>query len=65
MKTLERIRKILARRPGEKKEDDLWVTGSGLVHVPEGRLNEIRKVIAEHHAREAERAKMLASVRRV
>ncbi len=65
MKTLERIRKTLVRRRGEKKEDDLWVTGSGLVYVPKGRLNEIRKVIAEHHAQETERAKMLAYVRRV
>ncbi|MDV3293154.1 MAG: hypothetical protein LYZ70_02680 [Nitrososphaerales archaeon] len=62
---MNRIRKFLAGKPGKKEEDGLWVTGSGLVYIPPGRLNEISKVVAEHHAQEAERAKILASVRRV
>jgi hypothetical protein len=45
--------------------DDLIVIGSSLVHVPRARLNEISKVIQEHHGQEAERARLLGFVRRV
>jgi hypothetical protein len=62
---LEGIRKLFGKGQGEKKQEDVWVTGSGLVHVPAGRLSEIPKVIAEYHLQEAERARVLASVRRV
>jgi len=61
---MESIRKLFARRNGEGKSERVWVTGSGLVHVPEGRLSEIPKVIAEHHLQEAERARLVASIRR-
>lgn len=40
------------------------VAGSGLVDVPQGRLNEIPKVIQEHHVQEAERVRLLGYIRR-
>jgi hypothetical protein len=58
------IGKLLARLViGESKDKGYYVTGSGSVHVPKDRLSEIPKVIAEHHALEAERAKQLAMAR--
>ena len=52
--------KLLKRFP---KEAEIYVTGSGLVNVPLGRVNEVSKVITEFHAREAERAMALAGSR--
>jgi hypothetical protein len=62
---METIRKLFAMGRSEKKNEEMWVTGSGLVYVPEGRMSEIPKVIAEHHLQEAERARVIASIRRV
>jgi hypothetical protein len=59
-----RIRKLLARLGvGQTADKEPYVTGSGLVRVPKARLAEIPKVIGEHHALEAERAKLLAMAR--
>ena len=41
-----------------------YVTGSGLVLVPVERANEIPRLIAEHHAREAQLERTMAWVRR-
>lgn len=59
---MEGIRKLFAKGRVERK--DYLVHGSGLVSVPEYRMTEIPNVIAEHHLREAELARVLASVRR-
>jgi hypothetical protein len=61
---MDTIRKLFARKNGDGKKEQLWVTGSGLVYVPEGRLSEIPRVIAEYHLHEAERARLVASIRR-
>jgi hypothetical protein len=61
---VERIRRIFARGSSEKELEGLLVTGSGLVYVPKGRINEIPKVIAEHHLREVERAMTMGSMKR-
>lgn len=61
---MESTRRLLAGKNGDAESERVWVTGSGLVHVPEGRLSEIPKVIAEHHLQEAERARLVASIRR-
>ncbi len=58
------MRKLLARlRTRLEGDQSLYVTGSGLVNVPRDRMNEIPKIIAEHHALDAERAKQLAAAR--
>jgi hypothetical protein len=44
-------------------DGDIIVHGSGIVRVPQGRLNEIPKVIREHHLQEAERARLLGLAR--
>ena len=51
---LAAVRKKVNARPKE-----VYVHGSGLVHVPKDRLNEIPKVIAEYHRLESERAKQI------
>ncbi len=51
-----------AKKP---KNEEFYVTGSGLVPVPKGRINEIEKVIQEHHRSEAEQAKRVALARRM
>ena len=48
----------------QRNGDNFTVAGSGLVDVPQGRLNEIPKVIEEHHVQEAERARLLGYTRR-
>ncbi len=56
-----RISKLLGRlRKTGSIEREYYVTGSGLVHVPKERLNEIPKIIGEHHKLEAERARQVA-----
>jgi hypothetical protein len=62
---METIRKLFGMGRSEQKNEQMYVTGSGLVYVPEGRMSEISKVIAEHHLQEAERARVIASIRRV
>jgi hypothetical protein len=58
------ISKLLAKLGiGGRADGEYYVTGSGLVNVPKDRLTEIPKVIGEHHALEAERAKQLAPTR--
>ncbi len=47
------------RNPGKEH----YVTGSGLVHVPEARLTEVPKIIGEFHAFEADRAAQPAKAR--
>ena len=44
---------------------ELWVAGSNLIPVPATRVNEIHKVVQEHHGREAKIAKLAALARRV
>ena len=61
---MESIRKLFARKNGGNEGEQFYVTGSGLVPVPEGRMSEIPQVIAEHHLQEAERARLIASIRR-
>ena len=58
------IRKLLARLGiGKRAGKKYYVTGSGLVNVPNDRQTEIPKVIGEHHSLEAERVKRLAMAR--
>jgi len=57
------LRGIKHRDVKTAHEKGLYVTGSGLVRVPEARLNEIPKVVEEHHKLEAERAMQLARAR--
>jgi len=59
-KTLERFLMAL-----QSNGDNIMVSGSGLVRVSQGRLNEIPKVIQEHHDQEARRAMQQGCVRRV
>ena len=58
-KTLEKALKALRSDGG-----NITVLGSGLVHVPQGRLNVIPKIILEHHVQESERAKLEGYIRR-
>ncbi len=51
-------------KPSVQPSGEIYVMGSGLVRVPPGRVNEIPKVIQEHHEREAERARWLLWARR-
>ncbi len=53
-------------KPSVQPSGEIYVMGSGLVYVPEDRLNEIPEVIREHHKMEANLAMltvMLASRR--
>jgi hypothetical protein len=55
----------LARRLRQafgSKESGVYVTGSGPVWVPEARLSEIPRVIAEYHRGEAEEASKIAKL---
>ena len=61
---MDGIRKLFAKIAGKGKKGGYWVRGSGFVNVPENRLSEIPKVIAEYHTREAERARPFSSIRR-
>jgi hypothetical protein len=47
----------LARKLGAVigKDDGVYVTGSGPVKVPNARLHQIPKVVAEHHGENAKR----------
>ncbi len=48
------------------KKPELYVTGSGLVWVPQDRLGEIPSVVSERHAFDAERALLIGTqMRRV
>jgi len=49
----------LLRKKEGKKEETYYVRGSGWIQVPKDRLNEIPKVIREHHEMEARRARYL------
>lgn len=42
----------------------LYVTGSGLIPIPEERLKEIPRAIQEHHLEELNRAKIIGHLRR-
>lgn len=59
-KALERFVKALQSNGG-----NITVSGSGLVHVPQGQLNEIPKIIQKHHDQEAERTRLQGYVRRL
>ncbi len=48
---------------GRRAGTERYVTGSGLVNVPNDRVAEIHKVISEHHALEAEMTRRLAMAR--
>ena len=48
----------------QRNRYSFMVAGSGLVDVPQGRLNEIPKVIQERHVQEAERVRLLGYIRR-
>jgi RNase P/RNase MRP subunit p29 len=56
---MSKFRKALERfvMALQSNGDNIMVSGSGLVHVPQRRLNEIPKVIQEHHDQEARRAR--------
>ena len=56
---------ISSKVPAAKHSEHYYVAGSGLVYVPADRLNEIPRVIVEHHQRDLERIRLHASVRRV
>jgi hypothetical protein len=47
------LRKMLQRLLGVK-EEKIYVRGSGYVHIPVARTNEIPKVIAEFHTRDCQ-----------
>jgi hypothetical protein len=49
----------------EKKSQTVYVKGSGLVPVPVSQINEVPKIIAEHHANEVERLMRLAKYRKM
>lgn len=49
----------MKQREIESKRQGFWVRGSGLVYIPEGRAQEITKVIEECHKREAQRDSLL------
>jgi len=55
----------MKQRNNESKELGFWVRGSGLVHIPKDRANEVPKVIEEHHRLEAQRDKQLLYSRRI
>jgi hypothetical protein len=57
------IGQALAKLFRSAANEEIYVTGSGLVNVPLGRINEVSKVVAEFHSREAEKAKALAGLR--
>jgi hypothetical protein len=57
-----RIKELMAKLKAQAGgRQAYYVTGSGLVNVPTDRMTEIPRIIAEHHALEAERAKQLAA----
>ena len=59
------VRKLLGKLSKEKAtRKQYYVSGSGLVSVPEGRLGEIKGVVEEHHKLELQRARLAASARR-
>jgi hypothetical protein len=59
MGRLRRLARRLSQAFGSKGPG-VYVTGSGPVWVPEARLREVPRVIAEHHRSEAEGALRLA-----
>lgn len=54
----------MKQRKTELKEQGFWVRGSGLVYIPRDRVNEIPRVIGEHHRLEAQRDRLLLYSRR-
>jgi len=61
------VRKALAmilRAITRKDNHGFYVTGSGPIRVPNARLHEIPKVIAEHHTDQAKRELLRALMRR-
>jgi hypothetical protein len=65
MQVVRKIGRLLGRLSGASgEEDEFYVSGSGLVHVPHSRLQEIPRLIQEHHQLESENARRLSLVRR-
>jgi hypothetical protein len=61
-----KVGKLLGRISKAVNGDrEVYVTGSGLVHIPITRLSEIPKVIRDHHDQEREKILMLMRLRRV
>jgi hypothetical protein len=66
-KKMEKFRNALKklRKAFHVENEGYWVTGSGLVLIPKGRVNEIPKAIAEYYAQEVKHTMLVASMRRV
>ncbi len=54
----EKMSNLLRKRTEEKEPEKYYVKGSGWLPVPKDRLNEIPKVIQEHHEWEARRDRL-------
>lgn len=51
--------KMKKQKEIELKKQGFWVRGSGLVYISKDRVNEIPKVVAEHHRQEAQRDQLI------
>jgi len=54
--------KVVAAPTAES--DGFWVKGSGSVHIPKSRANEIPKILEEHRRQEYNRVMLLTYLRR-